>query len=309
MLAKADTRHSRATRARAKEAKITNFDSIERLVSECDYILSIVPPSDAYSNARGISLALQGNRHARRTPLVFLELNAISPRTAKTIADLFRGLPAIFIDGGIIGGPPRLKSKPNDDDDVPPEWIRPNIPLSGPKQLIYAPTSGPHLAAALNSRHISNEIGKASGLKMCFAATTKGFSAILIQSFTTASSLGVLEDLKKEMRDMNPQALIGAERSLPSIPPKAYRWVREMEEIADTFSEEGGFEEQLFLGVAQVYKTMAEDTVLGDERFGDRERGTTLDDLAEAMKEGLFITQGDGAADDGNDPGKNHIEG
>ena len=146
-------------------------------------------------------------------------------------------------------------------------------------------------------------------LKMCFAATTKGFSAILIQSFTTASSLGVLGDLKKEMRDMNPQALIGAERSLPSIPPKAYRWVREMEEIADTFSEEGGFEERLFLGVAQVYKTMAEDTVLGDERFGDRERGTTLDDLAEAMKEGLFISQRDGTAEDGNDPGKNHIEG
>lgn len=126
---------------------------------------------------------------------------------------------------------------------------------------------------------------------MCFAATTKGFAAILIQSFTTASSLGMLEDMKKEIQDMNPQALIGVEKSLPSFAPKAYRWVREMEEIADTFSEEGGFKEQLFLGVVQVYRTMAEDTVLGDERFGDRERGTTLDDSDEEMKEGLFITQ------------------
>lgn len=149
LLAKADTRHNRATRARGKEAKITNFDSVKRLVSECDYIFSIVAPSDAYSNARGIALALQGNRHARRT-LVFLELNAFSPRTAKTIADLFRGSLAIFINGGIIGGPLWLKSKPTDDDDALPEWVKPNIPLSGPKQLIYAPTSGPHVGAVLN---------------------------------------------------------------------------------------------------------------------------------------------------------------
>ena len=299
----ANNSDSRATRARAKEGKITVFGSDERLIQECDYILSIVPPSDAYSNARRIALALQCNRHVRKTPLYFLDLNAISPRTVRTIADMFRGLPAVFMDGGIIGGPPKLKSNP--DADAEPEWTKPNIPLSGPKKLIYAPTSGPHLAATLNTRHISDKVGQASGLKMCFASTTKGLYGILIQSFTTASQLGILEDLKKEMRDQNPTMLSAAERNLPTVPPKAHRWVREMEEIASTFSAEGGFGEELFLGVAQVFKIMAEDTVLGDERQGDRARGRTLDDLAEAMREGMYIGQRDGV----DDKGKVHIEG
>ena len=142
---------------------------------------------------------------------------------------------------------------------------------------------------------------------MCFASTTKGLYAILIQSFTTAAQLGILDDLKKEMRDMTPQVLANAEKSLPNIPPKAHRWVREMEEIAETFSEEGGFDQELFQGVAQVYKTMAEDTVLGDERQGDRDRGQTLNDVAEAMKEGMYMGQRVGPND--YDAGKNHIEG
>lgn len=303
----ADHSSSRATRARAKEGKITVFDSDERLMENCDYILSICPPNDAYSTARRIALALQRNPHVRSTPLYFLELNAISPRTVRTIADMFRGLPAVFIDGGIIGGPPKPKVSLG-NGDAESEWMKPNIPLSGPKKLIYAPTSGPHLASVLNTRHISDRIGQASGLKMCFACTTKGLHAILIQSFTTAAQLGILEDLKKEMRDMNPQMLASAERNLPTIPPKAHRWVREMEEIASTFSEEGGFGEELFLGVASVFKTMVEDTVLGDERPHDRDRGQTLDDVAQAMKEGMYLGQKDGP-DDNDGPAKNHIGG
>lgn len=274
------------------------------MIENCDYILSICPPNDAYSNARRIALALQRNRHVRKTPLYFLELNAISPLTARSIADMFRGLPAVFIDGGIIGGPPKPKDN-RDRDDTEQKWLKPNIPLSGPNKLIYAPTSGPHLASILNTRHISDKIGQASGLKMCFASTTKGLHAILIQSFTTAAQLGILDDLKKEMRDMNPQMLASAERNLPTIPPKAHRWVREMEEIASTFSEEGGFGQELFLGVASVFRTMVEDTVLGDERPHDRDRGQTLDDVAQAMKEGMYIGQRD-RTDDDDIPSKNH---
>lgn len=71
------------------------------------------------------------------------------------------------------------------------------------------------------------------------------------------------------------------------MPPKAYRWVREMEEIAATYAEEGGFERALFEGVAGVYRFVAEDTVLGAEKMGVRKRGRTVEDVAAAMGEGL----------------------
>jgi hypothetical protein len=122
---------------------------------------------------------------------------------------------------------------------------------------------------------------------MCFASTTKGFIAICTQAFTTAHRLGVLSELKKEMADFIPATLKSAEGGVPGMPPKAYRWVREMEEIAATHAEEGGFELSLFEGVAGVYRTVAEDTVLGAEKTGDRKRGRTVEDVAAAMGEGL----------------------
>jgi hypothetical protein len=187
------------------------------------------------------------------------------------------------VDGGIVGGPPSLK----DDDSGNSNWKKPTIPVSGPYKVAEAPKSGQHLTDTLNIRHISDEIGQASGLKMCFASTTKGFFAILTQSFTTASQLGVLDELKALLGGLSPATLGAAENGVPSVPPKAYRWVAEMQEIAATFSEEAGFEKDLFLGVAGVYKTMANDTVLGQEKTDYRKRGRTVEDVAIAMNEGL----------------------
>ena len=74
-----------------------------------------------------------------------------------------------------------------------------------------------------------------------------------------------------------------------AMPPKAYRWVDEMREIGQTFRSSGGFQSggKLFDEVAEMYRFVAEDTVLGDERVGKRKRGQTAEDVAEAIEEGI----------------------
>ena len=49
----------------------------------------------------------------------------------------------------------------------------------------------------------------------------KGFTALAIQSFTTAHNLGVIPELKAHMEEFNPSGLRNAERSLPGMCPKA----------------------------------------------------------------------------------------
>jgi hypothetical protein len=73
------------------------------------------------------------------------------------------------------------------------------------------------------------------------------------------------------------------------MPPKAYRWVEEMRQIGSTFATEGGLPagENVFGGIAEVYRVVAEDTVLGEERTEHRKRGRTADDVAECMREGI----------------------
>lgn len=107
-----------------------------------------------------------------------------------------------------------------------------------------------------------------------------------MQSFTTASHLSLLPELKEELEAYFPPLLTFLERTIPSTPPKAYRCVREMEEIADTHSQTG-FSRAVFSGIAEVYRGVAQDEELGKERPEERIRGTTVEDFAECVKEGL----------------------
>jgi hypothetical protein len=70
------------------------------------------------------------------------------------------------------------------------------------------------------------------------------------------------------------------------MPPKAYRWVGEMEEISQTFAAEG-FDPRIFLGVAETYRWIAEDTELGKEIVERREKGKDVQDVCHWIIEAL----------------------
>jgi 3-hydroxyisobutyrate dehydrogenase-like beta-hydroxyacid dehydrogenase len=262
---------STTTQNRAKAANIECFDTDSDLVREADYIFSIVPPRDAVATALRVqdALGMSGKE------LWYADLNATSPATARSIAAGFteRTPHVQFLDGGIIGGPPRQ----NDKDGT---WTKPDIPISGPQNL-----PDDHLASILNMRYIGAEIGSASGLKCCFAALSKGFTALSIQSYTTASNLNVLPHLQDYLEIYNPGARQKAERTIVGCTGKAYRWVEEMNQIGECFAVEGGFREQarVFREIAGVYQELA-DVVeeKGTEKMGDAEGAVGV--LAEGLK-------------------------
>lgn len=291
---------SQDTIERARQANAQLVSSDLDLVQQCDLILSVVPPRDAEATAQRVIDALTAGDKtaatARKSDLLFADLNAVSPATSKAIAAMFARsrVPVRFIDGCILGGSPRLKAAPdagtnvtaNTEDGAHGGWSKPRVPISGPHTLSSLP-DGEALSSLLNLRHVSSEVGAASGLKMCFAALTKGYTAIATQSFATAHSLGIAGELRREAGLLIPAHLAAAERGVPSMVPKAYRWVREMEEIAATMEEEGGWEKNIFAGAAEVYRSVAGDEVLKQERAGKRTRGTTVEDVAAVMAEGL----------------------
>ncbi|ESZ95832.1 hypothetical protein SBOR_3774 [Sclerotinia borealis F-4128] len=298
---------SQDTQQRAQKSKIELLSTDTSLVSQSDYILSIVPPRDALSMATRITTAFNSISPPKSSPLYYLDLNAIAPVTARSIAShIDTTSPSIrFIDGGILGGAPRLKNDtttPNTTASIDPDlehaWSRPSIPISGPHQLSKAPISGANLAELLNSNYLGEEIGKASGLKCCFASTTKGFTALCIQAFTSAQRMGVLGELEKEMSERVPGLWKSVGGGITGMPPKAYRWAREMEEIGMCHGETGfaggetkeGEEEEgkgIFGEIADIYRTVANETVLGEEKTEKRKRGTTVEDVAQCMSEGL----------------------
>ncbi|KAI4164326.1 MAG: hypothetical protein LQ342_001972 [Letrouitia transgressa] len=219
------------------------------------------------------SIASSSAASSRPRPLYYVDLNAISPRSARNIASLFAQTSNIrFVDGGIIGPPPSL-SPPSQVG----KWSKPSIPTSGPHPL------PDHLSETLNSFRLSDAVGAASGLKMCFASLTKGLTAIAVQSFSTAAQLGVLPELQRHLGTYSPKTLELAEKGMVGCQGKAGRWVGEMEEINECFREVGGWEREMFGGAAGVFSKVAE-AVNGRAEEGTG-MGVTADDVAEMVAE------------------------
>jgi 3-hydroxyisobutyrate dehydrogenase-like beta-hydroxyacid dehydrogenase len=172
---------------------------------------------------------------------IYLDANAISPERAKSIGEQVSRGGATFVDGGIVGGP---AWKPGTT------WLY----LSGPTatQAARAFAAGP-----LGIELIGDEIGKASALKMCYAALTKGTTALLAATFGAAQQLGVLDALMAEWGRDGSKAGQENERKVREVTAKAWRFTGEMEEIAATFAAAGmppGFHQ----AAAEIYQRLAE---------------------------------------------------
>jgi hypothetical protein len=291
--APANKSQSEHTLERIRAAGIEALPSDQELVVQADYILSIVPPRNAIATAERIARACDQpdtasrrqelgdvNHLPGRSGLFYLELNAKPARLAREMAVLFAPATSTpepkvgghFLDGGIIGGPPKQLADGT--------WKKPSVVLSGAVEL--SPTFEA-LANTLNMKLVSQKIGAASTLKMSYAALTKGLTALSILSFSTAERESLLPELLEHLDAYSPHTASLARAGVIGMSPKAYRWVDEMHGIGETFDSEGGWDgvgAGVYGGIAEIYRTVAEDTILGQERVEQRRRGTDVKDAA-----------------------------
>ena len=154
---------------------------------------------------------------------MFVNANAISPATSRAVARMIEAAGASYVDGGIIGPPPVSAGSTR-------------LYLSGRRageiQDLFAGTR-------VDARIVDDSAGAASAVKMAYAAWTKGTAALLLAARALASAEGVQDALLAEWALSQPdlaQRTLGAARSAAL---KGWRWVAEMEEIADSMAAAG----------------------------------------------------------------------
>jgi 3-hydroxyisobutyrate dehydrogenase-like beta-hydroxyacid dehydrogenase len=249
------------TRQRAAEAGFTDTADLDTLVQNIDLFISVLVPSEALPLARDVAAAM---KRTGATP-AYADLNAIAPQTVLEIESTIRASGAKFIDGGIIGGPPR-------------QGYSPHIAVSGPDVAVVEALRDHNL----NIRVTGPKVGQASGLKMVYAASTKGTTALWTELLTASRALGLEDALKEELGETNP-VFSWAKRSIPSMPNRARRWVGEMEEIAKTF-EGLGLTPNILQGAADMY-TLVSQTPLAD--LTSRDPNPTVEEVMEALHQRL----------------------
>lgn len=258
---------SERTKGLAAAAGLEDVGSVERMVSEATHILSVMVPAEAIGAAERVARALK----TTGANLVYADLNAISPASTKRVGEIVEAAGARFVDGGIIGGPPRGS-------------VTPRIYASGPHAAELA-VLGEH---GLTIPVVGDAVGQASGLKMCYAAMTKGLQALGTELLVTARLLGLDEELRKELVDSQPALRQWLSKSMLGMPPKAHRWIGEMEEIAATF-EQVGLTPRMLLGAADMYRWIAT-TEPGRETPENRDPNRDLDGLVAALADALKPT-------------------
>ena len=226
----ASAARSAATRSRAKAAGLEDLGPLERALGVADIVLSVCPPHGALALAREVA----GHGFSG----VYIDANAISPATVRTIGRVVEAAQATFVDGGIIGPPP-----------IP--GVSSRIYLSGGcARDIAALFAGSNLEAI----PLEGPAGAASAIKACYAAWTKGATALLAAIRALATHEGVEAALLEEWRRSQPE-LPKRSEVVTVQARKAWRWVGEMEEIAASF-EAAGLPGGFHLAAADLYRRL-----------------------------------------------------
>ena len=70
---------------------------------------------------------------------------------------------------------------------------------------------------------------------------------------------GVADELRGELERSHPALLTSFQRAIPDMFAKAYRFVGEMEEIADFVSEDAAAQDRCIEAIAEFYTRIAKD--------------------------------------------------
>jgi 3-hydroxyisobutyrate dehydrogenase-like beta-hydroxyacid dehydrogenase len=241
---------SDATRRRASQAGLDDSRTLAAVVAASDVVLSVCPPGSAVDVAGLVA--------AQRFRGLYVDANAVAPGTAREVDAIVGRAGAEFVDGGIIGPPPRE-----------PGTTR--LYLAGPRAGEVASL---FKGTALEAIVLPGDVGTASALKMVYAAWTKGSSALLIAVRALAIREGVDGALRGEWERSQPGLGTRSESAVAGNARKAWRFVAEMEEIAATFAAAGlpaGFHE----ACAAIYGRL--------DRYKDAPATPSIAEVAEAL--------------------------
>jgi 3-hydroxyisobutyrate dehydrogenase-like beta-hydroxyacid dehydrogenase len=225
-----------AVRVRIAGLEVVNDNDL--LVRDASFVLSIVPPGVAVEVAE----RLRGPLGRAQAKPVYVECNAISPATCQRIHRLLGR--TSFIDAGIIGGPPPAATQ---DPAKGPRFY-----ASGPDAQLMTGLADFGLDIAI----LDGPVGAASGLKLCYAGLTKGFTALCATMLGAAAREGLDDALRAELARSQPIFLAWLDRAVPAMRSKAYRWVAEMQQIAEFVGspDDGAM---IYDGAAQLYQRIA----------------------------------------------------
>jgi 3-hydroxyisobutyrate dehydrogenase-like beta-hydroxyacid dehydrogenase len=239
-----------ATRRRAQVADLTDAGTLSALVARSQVVVSVCPPHAAVEVAGRVTALGFGG--------IYVDANAVAPTTARALGAVVEQAGGRFVDGDLIGGPVRPGGATR---------LYLSGPAAGEVAALFAPTD-------LEAVALAGDVAAASALKMCYAAWTKGTSALLLAIRAAAGAHGVEAALLAEWARTQPD-LAARSQAAAGTARKAWRFAGEMDQIAACLAE-AGLPDGFARAAAELYRRLAP--------FKDLEGDPPLDQVLERIR-------------------------
>jgi 3-hydroxyisobutyrate dehydrogenase-like beta-hydroxyacid dehydrogenase len=118
----------------------------------------------------------------------FVDINSVSPGVRRQSAQAVAAAGGRYVEAAVMTA-------------VPPHRIKSPMLLGGPNAPAFLEMAGP---LGFNARVYSDEIGKASAVKMCRSVMIKGMEALITESLLSARHLGVEKDVLASLGETLP---------------------------------------------------------------------------------------------------------
>jgi 3-hydroxyisobutyrate dehydrogenase-like beta-hydroxyacid dehydrogenase len=193
------------------------------------------PASDAPDAVRGAQLVIsavtaeQGLQAALSVAdgvapgAFFLDINSVSPGVKRQSAEAVAAAGGRYVEAAVMTA-------------VPPHRIKSPMLLGGPHAAAFLEMAAP---LGFNAKVYSDEIGKASAVKMCRSVMIKGMEALITESLLSARRLGVEKDVLASLGETLPVPdwEVFARYMITRSLQHGKRRAEEMREVARTVAE------------------------------------------------------------------------
>jgi 3-hydroxyisobutyrate dehydrogenase-like beta-hydroxyacid dehydrogenase len=194
------------------EAGLPTVPSLREVVRLADIVVSVVPPAAALQAALDYAALADLAPPGR----LYVDANAVSPRTAIEIGRILGAVGIDYVDAAINGMAARLRTGAI-------------VYLSGARAQEVAQLFG----RTLQVQVVGDEPGKASALKCALAGLSKGLAALFAEIAVLARAAGVSDAFLQRCRVYYPGVMEVVDRMLPTYPQHARRRAQEMAELEE----------------------------------------------------------------------------
>ena len=206
-------------REKATRLSVQWAASFQAAVAEANWVISLVTASESY-------LVAQKAARFLRPGQTFIDCNSVSPNTRQALAEVINQTGADYLEAAVMA-------------PVPPARLATPILLGGRNaRSLQAPLT----ALGFNCQVYSDEVGKASAIKMCRSIMIKGLEALTTECLTAAQSYAVAPAVLASLHQRFPS--LGWDQTLPDylisrVAEHGLRRSEEMLEVAKMLQDIG----------------------------------------------------------------------